>query len=68
MKPIRPETDHEAGMAEVETRWGAANGTPEGDLLAVLATLIDAYETKHYPMDAPDPVAAIEFRAEQMVK
>ena len=55
-------------MAEVETRWGAANGTPEGDLLAVLATLIDAYETKHYPMDAPDPVAAIEFRAEQMVK
>jgi HTH-type transcriptional regulator / antitoxin HigA len=31
----------------------------------VLATLIDVYEASHFPMDAPDPVAAIEFRMEQ---
>jgi HTH-type transcriptional regulator/antitoxin HigA len=43
----------------------ARAGTPEGDELDVLATLIDAYEAKQYPMDAPDPVAAIEFRMEQ---
>ena len=31
----------------------------------MLATLIDAYETEHYPMDSPDPIEAIKFRMEQ---
>ena len=66
VKPIRSEADYEAAMGEVETLWGAANGTPKGDRLDVLATLIDAYEAKHDPMDPPDPVEAIKFRMEQM--
>ena len=66
VKPIRSEADYEAAMAEVETLWGAANGTPEGDRLDVLAALIDAYEAKHDQMDLPDPVEAIKFRMEQM--
>jgi HTH-type transcriptional regulator / antitoxin HigA len=33
--------------------------------LDVLATLIDAYEAQHYPMDPPDPIEAIKFRMEQ---
>ena len=37
----------------------------EGDRLDVLATLIDAYEARHYPMDPPDPIEAIQFRMEQ---
>jgi hypothetical protein len=40
-------------------------GTPDGDRLDVLATLIDAYETEHHPMDPPDPIEAIKFRVEQ---
>lgn len=43
---------------------GRPSGTPEGDRLDILATLIDAYETEHYPMDPPDPVEAIKFRME----
>ncbi len=43
----------------------AAPGSPEGDELDVLATLVDAYEAKHHSIDAPDPVAAIQFRMEQ---
>jgi HTH-type transcriptional regulator/antitoxin HigA len=45
--------------------WGAKSRTPEGDRLDVLATLIDAYEAHHYPMDPPDPIEAIKFRMEQ---
>jgi HTH-type transcriptional regulator/antitoxin HigA len=52
-------------MKELELLWGAPSGTPEGDRLDVLATLIDAYETKHQPMDPPDPIEAIKFRMEQ---
>ena len=44
---------------------GAEANTPESDELDVLATLVDAYEEKQFPMDAPDPVTAIQFRMEQ---
>ena len=65
MKPIRTEADYEAALEEVAALWGSASDTPKGDRLDVLATLIDAYETKHYPMDPPDPIEAIKFRMEQ---
>jgi HTH-type transcriptional regulator/antitoxin HigA len=65
LRPLRTEADHEAALLEVERLWGAAAGTPEGDRLDVLATLIDAYETEHYPIDPPDPIDAIMFRMEQ---
>src|SRR5204863_4345028 len=65
LKPIRTKADYKRALADVERLWGAKGGTPEGDRLDVLATLIDAYETEHYPMDPPDPVEAIKFRMEQ---
>ena len=65
VRPLRTEEDYEAALAEVERLWGAPIGTPDGDRLDVLSTLIDAYETAHHPMDPPDPIAAIEFRMEQ---
>lgn len=65
VKPIRSEKDYEAALKEVERLWGARLGTAEGDRLDVLATLIDAYEATHDPMDPPDPVEAIKFRMEQ---
>lgn len=65
LKPIRTKADYENALAEVERLWGAKSGTPKGDRLDVLATLIDAYEARHYPMDPPDPIEAIQFRMEQ---
>lgn len=65
LKPIRTEEDHEAALAEVERLWGSPIGTPEGDRLDVLATLIEAYEAEHHLMDPPDPIDAIRFRMEQ---
>jgi HTH-type transcriptional regulator / antitoxin HigA len=65
VRPIRTKRDYEAALKEVERLWGAKAGTAEGDRLDVLATLIDAYETEHYPIDPPDPIEAIKFRMEQ---
>src|SRR5690349_13229338 len=65
VKPIRTEGDYEVALKEVERLWGAKSGTPAGDRLDVLATLIESYEDKHYPMDPPDPIEAIKFRMEQ---
>lgn len=65
LKPIRSEADYESALLEIEALWGAKSGTSEGDRLDVLATLVDAYETQHHPLDPPDPVEAIKFRMEQ---
>ena len=65
LKPIRTEEDYEAALAEIGRLWGARSGTPEGDRLEVLATLVEAYEAEHHLMDPPDPIEAIKFRMEQ---
>ncbi len=66
VRPIRTEKDHEAAVQRIGELISAAPGTPEADELDMLATLVDAYEANHYPMDDPDPIAAIEFRMEQL--
>ncbi len=65
IKPIRSERDHERALRRVEALWGAAEGSKEHDELGVLATLIEAYEREHFPIDMPDPIEAIKFRLEQ---
>ena len=65
IRPIRTNADYEEALAEVERLWGAKSGTPKGDRLDVLATLIEADEDRHFPIDPPDPIEAIKFRMEQ---
>jgi HTH-type transcriptional regulator/antitoxin HigA len=64
-KPIRTAADYERALVALEGLWGAESGTVNGDRLDVLATLIDAYEAEHDPIDTPDPIDAIKFRMEQ---
>ena len=65
IKPIRTKRDYEAALKAVEALMDAKRGTPQGDRLDVLVTLIEAYEARHFPMELPDPVAAIKFVMEQ---
>lgn len=66
IKPIHTADDHRAALAEISRLMDSdpTLGTPDGDRLDVLATLVEAYEAKHYPI-APDPIEAIKFRMEQ---
>jgi HTH-type transcriptional regulator / antitoxin HigA len=65
--PIRTDQDYRAALREVSrlVELDPEPGTEEGDRLDVLATLVEAYEAKRFPVDAPDPVEAIKFRMEQ---
>ena len=65
ISPIRTEQDYENAVARIEALMDAGAGTPEGDELDVLATLVNAYEEFHFPIEAPDPIEAIKFRMEQ---
>lgn len=65
IKPVRNEDDYRAALERIETLMNAQENTPEGDLLDILVTLVEAYERKTYPMSMPDPVEAIKFFMEQ---
>ena len=67
IKPVRTAKDHKAALAEISKllETDPNIGTPKGDRLDVLVTLVQAYEAKHFPMALPDPVEAIKFRMEQ---
>ena len=65
IRPIRTKADYRAALKEIEALMSAGLHTPEGERLDVLVTLVEAYESKHYPLDLPDPVEAIRFRMEQ---
>jgi len=65
IKPIKNAVDHDRALRRVEDLWDSPKGSPRGDELDVLVTLIEAYERQGYPIDLPDPIEAIKFRLEQ---
>ena len=64
VRPIRTEADYQAALAEIGTLMHARLGSPEGDRLDVLTTLVEAYEAAKFPIEAPDPIGAILFMIE----
>lgn len=66
IKPIRIEADYQKAFERFEGIFDAEIGTPESDEADVLGLLIDDYEKKHYPIEAPDPIEAIKIRMEEM--
>ena len=65
IEPIKTDGDYRRTLAEIEGLMTAARDTPEGDRLDVLVTLVEAWEAQHYPIDLPDPIAAIRYHMEQ---
>ncbi len=67
IRPIRTEADYKVTLKEIARlmECDPEIGSPDGDRLDVLATLVQAYEAKHFPIDLPDPIEAIKFRMDQ---
>lgn len=65
IRPIKTKTDYEKALVRIDALMDAKPGSPKGDELDVLVTLVEAYENKHYPFPPPKPISAIKFRMEQ---
>lgn len=65
VKPIHNDEDLAVALDEINRLIGAAPGTEDEDRLDLLATLVEAYESRAYPIDLPDPIDAILFMMEQ---
>src|SRR3546814_16176399 len=64
IRPIRNDDDHRAAVDEIRALLSAEAGSADEDRLDVLATLVDAYERKRWPVDKLDPVEALEAAKE----
>lgn len=65
IRPIKSKSDYERALARVAELMDAELDSPEGDELEILSTLVDVYESQHFPIEPADPVDAILFRMEQ---
>lgn len=66
VKPIKTEQDYREALDRLELVFDAVEDTPEGDEADILSLLIENYENKQYPIDAPDPIEAIKIRMEEL--
>lgn len=66
LKPIKTDADYKAALNRLEEIFDAPIDSPESDELDILGLIVDDYENKHYPIEAPDPIEAIKIRMEEM--
>jgi HTH-type transcriptional regulator / antitoxin HigA len=69
IRRIRTDKDHRAALAEIEKLWGASSGTPEGDKLDILVTLVETYEERRWPPRSRrrfDPVDVLRYAIEEL--
>ena len=66
VRPLRNEADYDWALAEIAPYFERppAQGTLEADRFDLLATVIEAYEARHWPIEPADPIDAIRYRME----
>jgi HTH-type transcriptional regulator/antitoxin HigA len=65
IRPVNSEQAYDEAIERIETLWGAESGTPEGDELDVLLTLVRVYEKENHSVPPPTPIEAIRFVMDQ---
>lgn len=66
LKLIKTEKEYQLALNRLDEIFDAKIGSPESDEADILALLIEEYENKHHPIDAPDPIEAIKIRMEEL--
>ena len=66
LKPIKTEADYRAALLRLEEVFDAPVGTLESDEADILGLMVDDFENKYYPIEAPDPIEAIKIRMEEL--
>ena len=65
IKPIKTDADYREALREIDGLMLAEPNSPQGERLDILSTLVEAYESRNFPMDLPDPVEAIKFEMDR---
>lgn len=66
IRPIRTDDDHSAALREIDRLWDAPEGSPDADKMDVLATLVDAYESRRWPIEPGTPRDMLIYACDEM--
>jgi HTH-type transcriptional regulator/antitoxin HigA len=69
IRPIRTDADHRAALVDIETCWGAPEGSEAGDRLDILVALVESYEARRWPIAAEgtfDPVDVQHYAIDEL--
>ncbi len=66
IKLIKSEADYRNALKRLEIIFDAPIDTEDGNEAEILSMLIENYENKYYPIEAPDPIEAIKIRMEEL--
>lgn len=66
LTPIRSQADYQTALKRLNDIFDSPAGTPESDEADILGLMVDEYEKKQFPIEAPDPIEAIKIRMEEM--
>ena len=61
----KSDRQYKLALKRIEALMDTKANTPGGDELELLATLVELYEEKRFPIDHPTPIEAVRFRMEQ---
>ena len=63
--PIGSAAEYKAALAEIAQLMDFEDNSADGDRLELLSILVEAYEAREHPIEAPDPISAIGFMMAQ---
>ena len=65
LAPIKTEQHYRAYLAIIDSLIDCPEGSEEEEVLELVSILVEDYEARHYPIEAPDPIDAIKFKMEE---
>ncbi|RYU93066.1 helix-turn-helix domain-containing protein [Emticicia agri] len=65
LKPIKTKEQYQAYLKIIDSLVDCAEDSPEEETLELVSILVEDYESKHYAIEAPDPIEAIKIKIEE---
>lgn len=67
-KRINTKKDCQNALSRIEELWDTNPNSSEADELDILATLVEAYESKHFKIDSSDQADTIKNQIKKLVR
>ena len=65
LKPIHTDQEYRQYLKTIDSLIDCDDNSPEEELLELISILVEDYEARNFPIEAPDPIEAIKIKMEE---